>query len=400
VNVPTRASRFNAANVERGAWIVGVVGALLFAFAAYADRASAFQSNLYVWWFLLGIPLGSMVMLMTHNMTGGAWGEAIRPTLDAAARLLPLSLILVVPLLFGLHDLYAWSRPDVLASDPLLRAKAWYLSVDYFVLRNAVYFLAWLVLAHLLRKWAFARAPQATLAQAQRLRAISAIGMLVYALTMTLAAVDWIMSLMPHWYSTTFGFLTGIGQATAAFSFAIVCTASRVGARAAGGIGPASDPAADCTDDVRDRFQDLGNLLLMFVMTWAYLAFTQYLIIWAEDLPNEIAWYLPRVNTSWHDVALFLVAFHFALPLLVLLSRRAKRAPRALGALAALLLFAHLVDTYWLVVPAFRLDGIAVAWSDVPAIAALGGIWLAVFLHMARRTAARLVAPEARTVAR
>jgi len=179
-----------------------------------------------------------------------------------------------------------------------------------------------------------------------------------------------------------------------------VCTASRVGARAAGGIGPASDPAADCTDDVRDRFQDLGNLLLMFVMTWAYLAFTQYLIIWAEDLPNEIAWYLPRVNTSWHDVALFLVAFHFALPLLVLLSRRAKRAPRALGALAALLLFAHLVDTYWLVVPAFRLDGIAVAWSDVPAIAALGGIWLAVFLHMARRTAARFVAPEARTVVR
>jgi hypothetical protein len=418
MSAASRASRLDSTKAERAAWIVGVVGALLFAFAAYADAANACRSYLFVWWFLLGIPLGSMVMLMTHNMTGGGWGEAIRPALDAALRLLPLSLILVVPLLFGLHALYAWSRPDVLASDPLLRAKTWYLSVDYFVLRNAAYFVAWLVLAHLLRKWAFARGPQATLAQAQRLRAISAIGMLVYALTVTLAAVDWIMSLMPHWYSTTFGFLTGIGQAMAAFSFAIVCTAWRVDAGANGdtllseesALGVRSDaygnpvPAAETSGPVasggartRDLFQDLGNLLLMFVMTWAYLAFTQYLIIWAEDLPNEIAWYLPRVNTSWHDVALFLVAFHFAVPLLVLLSRRAKRVPRALGALAAMLLFAHLVDTYWLVVPAFRLEGVAIAWSDVPAIAALGGIWLAAYLRTSRRTRAPFVVSEARS---
>jgi hypothetical protein len=380
---------------ERAAWIVGVVGALLFAVAGYADRTTIFQSYLFVWWFLLAIPLGSIAMLAVHNMTGGGWGELIRPALEAAARLLPLSLVLVVPLLFGLHDVYAWSRPDALQADAALRGKTWYLSVGFFLVRNAIYFIVWLVLGHLLRKWAFARHPDATLAQRERLRAISAIGLLIYGATVTFAGVDWIMSLMPRWYSTTFGFLVGIGQTMCAFAFAIACTAWRmrdVGGSQAGlpSTGPISERRIG---DVPGLFQDLGNLLLMFVMTWAYLAFTQYLIIWAEDLPNEIAWYLPRVETSWHDLALFLIAIHFALPFLVLLSRRAKRVPRSLGMLAALLLFAHVVDSYWLVVPTFRPHGIALAWSDVLAIAALGGIWLAVFLHVAQTPAAALVRP-------
>ena len=376
----------------RAAWIVGALGAALFAIAGHADRAQAFQSYLFVWWFLLGIPLGSIAMLAVHNLTGGGWGEVIRRPLETAARMLPLSLLLVVPLLFGLPDLYAWARPDATA-DPLLAAKHWYLSIDFFLIRNAVCFVAWLVLGHLLRRWAFAREPGATLAQKERLRAISAVGLLIYAGTVTFAGVDWIMSLSPRWYSTTFGFLVGIGQTMCAFAFAakakahIVCAAWRlrdaVGSQAnLPSTGPESNRSAA---DMPGLFQDLGNLLLMFVMTWAYLAFTQYLITWAEDLPKEIAWYLPRVVTSWHDVALLLVAIHFALPFLVLLSRRAKRVPRALGTLAALLLVAHLVDAYWLVVPAQRPSGITIAWSDVPAIAALCGIWLAVFLHLARR---------------
>jgi hypothetical protein len=380
---------------ERNAWIVGAVGAVLFAAAGFIDRATIFQSYLFLWWFLLGIPLGSLAMLAVHNLTGGGWGELIRPTLERAARLLPLSLLLVVPLLFGLSDLYAWSRPDALASDPLLRGKTWYLSVAFFLARNAFYFAAWLLLGHLLRKWGFARSADAPLAQRERLRAISAVGLLVYGATVTFAGVDWIMSLMPRWYSTTFGFLVGIGQTMCAFSFAIVCTAWRM----RNSVGTEADlPSTRPVDhraigDVPGLFQDLGNLLLMFVMTWAYLAFTQYLIIWAEDLPNEIAWYLPRVTTSWHDVALLLIAIHFALPFLVLLSRRAKRVPRSLGLLAALLLFAHVVDSYWLVVPPFRPAGVAVTWGDLLAVAALGGIWLAAFLHLAPTTAPTSASP-------
>ena len=292
-----------ARRASRVAAIVGASGVLLLlALAAVVNRAGVFQAYLFVWWFLLGIPLGSLAILMVHNLSGGGWGEAIRPALDAAARLLPLSLVLAAPLLSGLHDLYAWSRPGA-TGDALIRDKAWYLNVGFFVVRNGVSFAVWLALAHWLRRWAFARHPDATVAQKERLRAISAIGLLVYGVTVTFAAIDWIMSLMPQWYSTTFGLLAGIGQTLSAFSFAIVCTAwnGRIDERA-GRIGETAERA---NDDITLRFHDLGNLLLMFVMTWAYLAFTQYLIIWAEDLPNEIAWYLPRVETSWRVVALW-----------------------------------------------------------------------------------------------
>jgi hypothetical protein len=367
--------------VRRSAWrvaaIAGAAAVLLFALAAVADPAGAFQSYLFVWWFLLGIPLGSLAILMVHNLTGGRWGETIRPALDAAARLLPLSLLFTLPLLAGLHDVYAWSQPGA-ADDPLLRDKAWYLNVEFFVIRNAVYFAVWLVLGRSLRKWAFARHSDATVDEKERLRAVSAVGLLVYAVTVTFAAIDWIMSLMPQWYSTAFGLLAAMGQVLGAFSFTIIWTAWSAHTADAQRIPGAS---AAPHDDITSRFHDLGNLLLTLVMTWAYLAFTQYLIIWAEDLPNEIAWYLPRVETSWRVVALCLVVFHFAVPLVVLLSRRAKRAPRVLATLAALLLFAHLIDAWWLVVPAFRVEGVTLNWTDPLAVLGLGGLWLAALLR-------------------
>jgi hypothetical protein len=368
---------------QRGAWIAGVIAAVLLVCDAFFDRGAVFFSYLFVWWFLLGIPLGSMAILMVHNLSGGGWGERIRPALEAALRMLPVVLVMSVPLWFGLADLYPWARPADIVASPLLQGKAWYLDRGFFVVRGAVYFVVWLALAHLLRKWSFARAAGGDSAEARRLRAISALGLLVYGFTVTFAAVDWIMSLFPEWYSTTFGLLTGIGQALGAFAFAIVCAAR------------AQRGADERTASV---FQDLGNLLLMFVMTWAYLAFTQYLIIWAEDLPNEIVWYLPRVQTSWRWVAIILVVFHFALPFLVLLSRRAKRAPQSLGLLAAMLLLAHLVDSFWLVLPAWRPAGFAIAWSDLLVVLALGGVWLALFIRTA--TAASFDAASRRTAGR
>jgi uncharacterized membrane protein YidH (DUF202 family) len=354
---------------ERAAWTAGAIGVVLLAVNAFVDRRGVFSSYLFVWWFLLGIPLGSMAILSVHNLSGGAWGERIRPALEAALRTLPVVLVLSIPLWFELDELYSWARPADVDASSLLQAKAWYLERGFFFLRGAVYFVVWLALAHFLRKWSFARAAGGGTAEARRLRAISALGLLVYGFTVTFAAVDWIMSLFPQWYSTTFGLLAGTGQALSAFAVAIVCAAR-------------SQRNAD--ERTAAEFQDLGNLLLMFVMTWAYLAFTQYLIIWAEDLPNEIVWYLPRVQTSWRWVAIALVVFHFALPVLVLLSRRAKRAPQTLGMLAAVLVLAHLVDAFWLVLPAFRPTGFAVGSSDLLAVLALGGIWLALFIRTAK----------------
>jgi hypothetical protein len=347
----------------RTASIVGAIGVVLLLATAYANRTAALASYLLVWWFLLGIPLGSMAVLLVHNLTGGAWGERIRPALDRALDMLPWTLLLSLPLWPGLNLLYAWARPDAVGASPLLQAKAWYLAPSLFSVRAAICFALWLALSHGARRYAFARMPGADVAAARRLRAISAVGLLLYAATVTIAAVDWLMSLTPEWHSTTFGLIAGIGQALCAFSLGIVCAAW---------LYPRQ------RDDSR-VFQDLGNLLLMFVMTWAYLAFMQYLIIWAEDLPTEIGWYLPRVRTSWRGLGIVLVVFHFALPLVVLLSRRAKRAPYALAALAAMLLFAHLADAFWLVAPTFAPAALTVHWSDVFAVAGLGGVWLALF---------------------
>jgi hypothetical protein len=351
---------------QRIAQPAGVAGFVLLLVCAYLDRSSVLHSYLFVWWFLLGIPLGSMVVLMVHNLTGGSWGELIRPALEAAMATLPFVLLLSIPLWLGLFDLYTWATPGELAANPLLQAKAWYLNPGFFYLRSAICFGAWLALAHYLHKWSFARAADPESAEAERLRSISSAGLLLYGFTVTIAAVDWIMSLSLQWYSTTFGLLAGVGQALCAFAFAVVCAAWFT---------------RGMRDHLPDAFHDLGNLLLMFVMTWTYLAYTQYLIIWAENLPNEIAWYLPRVETSWRLVAIFLILFHFAVPFLVLLSRRAKRMPRAMGVLAAVLLFAHLVDAFWLVSPACHPAGLTIVWSDVFAVVALGSSWLAALLR-------------------
>jgi hypothetical protein len=359
-------SASSLARAERVAWIVGVVGAVLLAIAAFADRTTAFQSYLFVWWFLLGIPLGSMMILMVHNLTGGGWGELIRPSLEAALGVLPVSLVLVVPLLFGLPALYAWARNGEVAENALLQAKAWYLATDFFLLRTAVIFAVWLVLAHLLRRWSVARLLDGGSSDARRLRATSAVGLLLYGVTVTVAAVDWIMSLTPQWYSTAFGLLVGVGWPLSALALAIIVTAST---------------ATNARERSPDRFQDLGKLLLMFVMTWTYLAYMQYLIVWAEDLPHEISWYLPRLQTDWRAVVWFLIVFHFALPFLLLLSRRAKRSPPTLMAIAVMLLFAHFVDAFWLVVPSVRPAGFALAWSDLLALLFLGGVLVALFLR-------------------
>jgi hypothetical protein len=314
------------------------------------------QSYLFAWLFLLAISLGALANLMVHSLTGGRWGEPVRPAWIAATRLMPLVAILFVPILLGMARLYPW-----------VDSPGAYLNVPFFVVRSIAYLAIWIALGA-----AFLRADRATVdpasggsAGAQR---IAAGGLIVYALTVSLAAVDWIASLTPHWYSSAFGLVVATGQMLAGAAFGI--------AAAAGSLGPfARGPRPLPDEPTRQRFHDLGNLLLMYVLTWAYLAYTQFLIIWSENLPHEIHWYVPRVQTGWAALGIFLVAFHFFLPLLILLSRTAKRSPAFLGAIAAGLLVAHLADAFWLVVPTFRSGGFALAWTDIVALAILGVAW-------------------------
>jgi len=327
---------------RRGAVALGVLACA----AGFAiDAPAMLRSYLWAWLFALALSLGALANLMVLALTGGAWGETVRPALAAAARALPAVALLFAPVLLGAQLLFP-GHDDA----------GWWQRQPLFTLRALAYLALWSWLAG-----AWRRAPCAGLAAA---------GLVIYAFSVSLAAFDWIVALEPGWYSSGFGLVVGVGQMLVAFAFAVA---------AAYAFGSAA-----CDEAARGRWHDLGNLLLTYVLTWAYLAYTQFLVIWSENLPREIAWYLPRLQTSWVWLGGALVALHFALPLAILLSRVAKRSPALLAALAATLVVAHLADVYWLVMPAFRRDGFALAWSDAAALAGVGAVWAALW-NRARR---------------
>jgi hypothetical protein len=338
--------------------VAGVLSAAMLAMIGDWSAPRSFLAGyLAAWWFWLGIALGSVANVWMHTLTGGTWGEPLRAPLLSAGQRVVLCALLFVPVLVGVHTLYPWASPVEVARWPGEIAhpdfkRAWFSPLG-FALRSIAYLLSWSALAALsaMPRW-------------RRSKGFAAFALLLYGFSVSLAAVDWIMSLVPLWYSTIFGLIAGIGQMLAAFAFAIVLAARTQPASTAQG------------------FRDLGNLLLMYVLSWAYLAFTQYLIIWAENLPHEIAWYVPRLHTGWRAVGIVLVLFHFVLPFAVLLFRRAKqRLPLAL--LAAGLLGVHLVDVWWLILPSLPGTGLTeVAWSLIAWI----GIGAAFYLwHPLRR---------------
>ncbi len=203
-------------------------------------------------------------------------------------------------------------------------------------------------------------------------------------LTMTFAAIDWVMSIEPHWYSTIYGLIYVAGQGLAGFSVAIIVAA----------LLSRREPLAGAVTP--ERFGDLGGLLLAFVMFWAYVALSQFLLIWSANLPEEVTWYVRRIQGGWSWVIIFVIAFQFALPFLLLLARRVKRTIPALAGLAGLIMLVHLIDLFWLVVPPFRQDGLSVHWLDLAAPIGIGGLWVAAFAWLlARRPLLPLHDPRA-----
>ena len=368
MNAATLAARIGnrVAGPVRPALVAGVLGVAGCAAGLALDPQQTFVSWLVAWWFVLGLALGSIAIFSVQRLTGGAWGNVLLRPLAAAAATMPAIALLALPLVFGTATLFPWARADAAAST-LLRAKAWYLNEPFFWGRTAVYLIVWTWMSRSLARDVHA-ARVADVAMTQRARRRSIAALVVYAVTVTFAAIDWLMSLTPAWYSSTFGLLAALSQALAAFAYCVAWAAFG---------SPASATAASERD-----WQDLGNLLLTLAMTWAYLAFTQFLIIWAEDLPHEIAWYVERRTPAWQAVAVALSMLQFALPLVAMLFRPLKRSRAVLGGVCAVVVAAAWLNVGWIVAPPFRSDGAPLRWTDVAALLAVGGFWLAAF-HVA-----------------
>jgi hypothetical protein len=368
------------------ALIVGVVGILATLVGGALDATQFFRSYLFAFLFWTGIGLGCMSILMIHHLSGGIWGLAIRRLLEAGARTIKVSALLFIPLLFGLSRIYIWAQREVVDNDPILQSKAAYLNVPFFVGRAFFYFAVWMALAHFLSKWSLELdGHRESLHISRRLRSLAGPGLVIMGLTITFSSVDWAMSLDPHWFSTVYGLLFMVGQVLSAMALVIVALA----------LFGRDKPLVDVTRP--SVVHDLGKLMLAFIMLWAYLNLSQFLIIWSGNLPEEIPWYLTRMHGGWQYLALLLVAFHFVLPFLLLLSRDLKRHARLLAMVAGVVLLMRLVDLFWLIAPNLQgahgghaQHGMTVHWLDFAAPIGMGGLWIAAF---ARELAGRPLLP-------
>jgi hypothetical protein len=355
--------------LQRTALMAGAAGLLASLVGAFFQPEQFFRSYLLGYLFWAGIPVGCLSLIMIHHLTGGIWGLVIRRLLEAGSRTVPLAALLFVPLAFGLSKVYVWARPEA-AADPIIHEKLPYLNVPFFLGRAVFYFLVWAALAHLLSKWSRDLDQGANPRAERRLQGLSGGGLLLMGLTITFSAVDWGMSLNPHWFSTVYGVLFMVGQVLSTMALMIVLLAAMGHEQP---LAPAVRPSA---------VHDLGKLMLAFVMLWAYISFSQFLIIWSANLPEEIPWYIQRLHGGWQWVALGLVFFHFALPFLLLLSRDLKRNAALLGRVAAVVLVVRLLDLFWLIGPDLQghhATHLSVHWMDLTAAVGLGGIWLFAF---------------------
>ena len=366
--------------LERTGLGLGVVFLLVLAVGLITDRAQFFRSYLlgYLFWVLIGV--GSLGLAMLSQLTGGLWGLVPRRLHEAAARTLPAMGLAFVPVVLGASSIYTWANPELVAADALLQEKSAYLNVPFFTLRAAFYFVVWGLLAFRLSSWSRQQDQQSDAVRSAHMRALSALGLVLLFLTATFAAVDWGMSLAPHWFSTIYGVLFIVGAALSALSFTIVLLARLA----------AEEPFKAALQPV--TVHDLGKLLLAFTMLWGYVNFSQFLIVWSGNISEETPFYLNRMHGGWNAIALVLIVFHFALPFALLLSRSLKRSARALAAVATLMLAMQLVDLFWLIAPDLAAHGhgpvpLRVHWMDFAAVLGLGGLFLLLFTRQLRGAA-------------
>ena len=341
---------------------------------AAAARQAQF-SYLVALLYWLSLALGALFFVIVQFATKAGWSVVVRRLAEHAMMTLPLLALLFVPVLGGVHELFHWTHHEAVQHDALLAAKAPYLNLPFFVARALLYFVVWSALA-----WVFYRrsvgqdrdgAPQAT----ARLQRLSGPAIILFALTVTFAAFDWLMSLDPHWYSTMFGVYYFAGCVVAIFAFLAL-------------VGLVLRRAGVLAEVITiEHYHDLGKLLFAFTVFWTYIAFSQFMLIWYGNLPEETIWYARRLVGSWRTATLVLGLGHFVVPFFYLMTRATKRRPAALLPAAIWLLAVHYLDLYWLVMPVLHPASAQPSWLDLTAFVGIGGCFVALFARLLRRHA-------------
>jgi hypothetical protein len=364
--VPAQAEQW-----QKRAMIGGIVGVIICIAGAVLSLDQFLRGYLIAYMFWMGLSLGCLALLMVQYLSGGFWGLSIRRVLEASSKGLPLMFVLFLPILFGRHHLYEWMN------DPsLTEHNSWWLhtaGLGGWYARWIIYFVIWIGLATVLNKRGDRQ--DSPLTVQPRFQGLSGLGLVLYSLSISFAAVDWVMSLDPHWGSTIYGLIFIAGQGLSALSFCVIMLT----------VLTRYSPYREIIKPT--QFHDIGKLMMAFVMLFAYFSFSQWLIIWSGNLPEEISWYLNRIRGGWGVVALIIILFHFALPFALLLSRERKRAGSRLIGLGIFLMFMRVVDIYWYVVPNFAHERghfyLSIWYILVPL--GVGGVWLTLFFYNFRQ---------------
>ena len=358
----------SVSRVQRAGWLVGGVALIAAIFGAVTSPDKFYQSYLMAYLLVLGLTLGSLGLLMLQHLTGGNWGIIIRRPLEAAAQNIWLVFLMFVPVVLGMNSLYrAWMDPELRKADPLSPLQQWYLTSGGFLVRAVIYFAIWFALMWIFNRWSQRQDIDRDDRSLRRsFKLLAGPGIILYVVAMTFASIDWAMSLSPHWASTIYGFIFVAGQAVSSMSLMIAVVV----------LLSASEPFAGILQ--KRHLHDLGKLLFAFNMLWAYFDFSQLLIIWSGNLPEEITFYRTRLSGGWGVVAVTVLVFEFAVPFLLLLSEDVKRNPRVISKLALWMIFMRLVDMFWTTRPELSAR-VLPTWLDIVVPVALIGLWVGFF---------------------
>lgn len=360
--------------IQQRSLLIGFAAAVLAIIGLFVSPSEQFMRS-YLLGFMawLGLSLGCMALLMVQYMTGGKWGFVIRRILEAGMNTLPLMVVLFIPLLLGVHHLYDWAKPDKVAADPHLKEITGpFLNQTGYALRGFVFLLIWWGMIYLLTKWSRQQDEPPVRDFSPLYKKLSAPGLIIYAFTISFAVIDWVMSLDARWISTIYPMIFIAGQALLAICFVVVVEA----------ILFSYPPESEILQP--SELHDHGNLILTFIMLWAYFSFSQLLIIWAGNLPDEISWYYRRWFGGWQFLGVGLALFHFAVPFALLLSRQRKRHVRRLVPVAIFVIAMRFADLFWFIEPNLHKQ-FFVHWLDIILPLAMGGFWFAYFFYNLKR---------------
>ncbi len=366
---PSEALRPQMDRAQRNALFVGGAALLVSLLGLFNNPAHFWQSYLFAYIFWTGLALGCLGIFFLHNVVGGNWGVVIRRFLESGLQTLLVNAIFAIPIFFVLKTLYIWTDPEVRKHDFAVGHKAAYMNEPFFIARTVIFYLIWILSGWAILRMANEHDRTGSPALFRKIKARSAPALLVYVLTTSYAFIDWIMSLEPNWYSTIYGWMFTVGQVLLTFAFMISLLV----------LLSKHEPFASFVK--QEHYHDLGNLMLAFTMLWAYMSFAQLLIIWAENLPDEIPWYVRRFSGGWGYIAWSISIFAFCVPFFLLLMRFIKKNPKLLRAVAIWTIVLRILDVFWIIEPSFRQRGLEIYWTDIAVPIGLGGIWIAVFIR-------------------